>query len=144
MTGLHYRQTVFILAKKEKVWDALVNPDITPKYMFGCAVISEWIPGSPVLWRSVTNGVDYVKGRLIEFEPPMKLSFTVFDPNAGYVDDPVNYLTTAYQLFEEENGTRLEVSQGDFSMVENGEKRYKEGVLGWEMTLQSFKRLLED
>ena len=143
MAELFYKQTVFILAPVSKVWDALVNPQITPGYMFGCAVISDWTPGSNVAWKSITDNIEYVKGNLVTFNPEKELAFTVFDPNAGYVDAPVNYLTTRYQLSSMDAGTTVQVSQGDFSVVENGMKRFSETSIGWEMTLNSFKRLLE-
>jgi len=144
MSQLVYHQTVFILVPQSKVWDALINPEITPQYMFGCAVISDWSAGSPVSWKSITDGIEYVKGKLVTFDPEKELSFTVFDPNAGYMDVPTNYLTTTYRLFPMDNGTKLEVFQGDFATIENGEKRFSETSIGWEMTLNSFKRLLED
>ena len=143
-TTLFFRQTVHIIAPPEKVWDALINPEITPQYMSGCEVVSDWLPGNPITWRNVTNKVEYIKGNVITFEPEKELSYTAFDPAAGYIDDPTNYLTTSYKLFQENNGTRLEVSLGDFASVENGEIRYREAEINWEMTLNSFKRLLED
>jgi uncharacterized protein YndB with AHSA1/START domain len=38
-------------ARIEKVWDALVNPDIIKKYMIGTTVISDWKEGSQIVWR---------------------------------------------------------------------------------------------
>jgi uncharacterized protein YndB with AHSA1/START domain len=142
MAQLIYEQTVYILAPVSKVWDALIDPEMTKKYMFGCAVQSTWEPGSPVVWIGA-NGVEYVKGNLISFEPCKLLAFTVFDPNAGYIDDPANYLTTTYKLSEENGITKMDVSQGDYNSVENGEKRYRESFTGWEMTLNAFKNLVE-
>lgn len=144
MPGLIYHQTVIILAPITKVWDALTNPDTTPKYISGCQMISNFEKESPVIWRSIKNHIDHVTGKVIECEPQKHLSFTAFDPSAGYIDDPVNYLTTTYSLFPEAKGTRLEVSQGNFTIVENGSQRYKEAVISWEMNLASFKRMLED
>lgn len=143
MNEVVYKQTVFILVPVSKVWDALINPEITPQYMFGCVIVSDWSPGNPVVWKSVLNGTEYAKGNLETFDSEKELSFRVFDVNSGYVDDPVNYLLTTYKLFPIDNGTKLEISQGNFATVENGEKRYQEAVINWEITLSSLKRLLE-
>ena len=144
MASLIYKQELFVLAPVSRVWDALINPDITPQYMHGCQAISDWVPGNPLVWRGIDNGVEYVKGTVISFIPEKELSYTVFDPNAGYADDPVNYLTTTFTLHPEENGTRVMVSQEDYATVENGEKRFQETGISWEMTLNAFKRTLED
>ena len=132
------------MAPSSKVWDALINPEITPQYLSGCRLISDWTPGNTVIWKSITNETEYSKGIVITFKPERELAYTVFDPNAGYVDDPANYLITTYKLFPENGGTRVDISQGDFASAENGEKRYREAVISWEITLNSFKRLLED
>jgi uncharacterized protein YndB with AHSA1/START domain len=143
MRQLIYQQTVYILAPVSKVWDALINPEMTRQYMFGCDVASDWKPGSSVVWKGA-NGVAYGKGELITFMPEKELAFTVFDPEAGYVDDPTNYLTNTYRLSAEDGATRLDVSQGDYATVENGETRFQQTAVSWEMTLNALKRLLED
>ena len=143
MTEMTYEQTVFILAPIDKVWDALTNPEITPQYMFGCAVVSDWTPGNSVVWKGA-NGQEYVKGEVVTFDPLKELAFTVFDPNAGYIDDPSNYLTTRYKISKQDGATRVDVSQGDYATVENGEKRFKESFVSWELTLKTLKRILED
>lgn len=140
---MNYNQSLFIMAPASKVWDALINPEVTPQYL-SCRLVSDWISGNPVVWKSPSNETEHAKGTVLTFEPEKELSYTVFDPNAGYVDDPVNYLTNRYELIAENGGTRLEFSLGDFASVENGEKRYREAVISWEMTLNTLKRLLED
>lgn len=37
--------TIEIQATPEAVWDALVNPEKTKIYMFGCATVSDWQEG---------------------------------------------------------------------------------------------------
>ena len=45
-----------IYASPRKVWDALVNPAIIRRYMFGTTVVSDWKEGSPVTWRGEWEG----------------------------------------------------------------------------------------
>src|ERR1700735_4553387 len=88
--------SIEINAPALKVWDALVNPEQTKKYMFGCETVSEWKPGSSLLWRANYEGKDmvFVKGNVISIEPPKFLAYSVFDPNSTTMEDkPENYLT---------------------------------------------------
>ena len=34
-----------------QVWDMLTNPQKTKLYMFGCETVTDWKPGSELLWR---------------------------------------------------------------------------------------------
>lgn len=132
------------------VWDALVNPEQTQKYMFGCKAISDWKKGDSLLWEGTYEGKSmvFVKGEIVEIEPLEKLVYTVIDPNNSAIPDvPENYLTVTY-LLEEKNGiTVLTVTQGDYSIVAEGEKRYKESYNngeGWNPILLEIKKMLEN
>nr|NQU90033.1 SRPBCC domain-containing protein [Bacteroidota bacterium] len=141
---LYYKKEITINASLDEVWNGLVNPEITKQYMFGCEAVSDWKSGSKLTWRGATDGIDYVIGNVLEFEPGQLLVYTVFDPNAGYTDTPSNYLTTRYELFAEGTKTILTVSQGDFAKVENGEKRFGDSQGGWEMALQGLRKAIEE
>lgn len=140
---LYYKSTVLLNASPGKVWNALTNPDVTVQYMYGCIPVTDWQPGSELVWRGAGDGVDYVVGHVVSFIPEKELSFTVFDPNAKYEDIPENYLTSRYILTEEEGMTRLEVSQGDYAKVADGSKRYEHTGQGWEMALGKLKEVVE-
>ncbi|MEO8962367.1 MAG: SRPBCC domain-containing protein [Ginsengibacter sp.] len=131
----------------EKVWDALVNPEQTKKYMFGCETVSDWNPGSELLWKGNYEGNDmvFVKGKIVEIVPGKFLSYTTIDPNSGIADIPENYLTVTYDLKEENGQTILTTTQGDYSTVGDGEKRFRETLDGggWQPILIEIKKLLE-
>jgi uncharacterized protein YndB with AHSA1/START domain len=131
-----------------KVWDALTNPEQTKKYMFGCETVSDWEVGSPLLWKGVFNGVELiaVKGEIVKIEPGKFLAYTTFDPNSTMEDIPENYLTVTYELASEDRRTILTVTQGDFSKVADGQKRYHDAYnngSGWEPVLVEIKKLVE-
>jgi hypothetical protein len=66
-----------------------------------------------------------------------------FDPNSTMADIPANYLTMTYKLTPlSERVTQLEITQGDFSKVENGQKRYQDSLGGFEI-LETIKMLAE-
>ena len=136
---------ILIKAAPETVWKVLTDPELTPQYMFGCTVQCDWKKGAPILWTGVQDGVTYVKGNLKVFDEPATLSFTVFDPNAAYPDIPENYLTATYSLSQQQNGTMLKVTQGDYAMVADGNKRYRDSVDsgGWMPVLEGIRKISE-
>jgi uncharacterized protein YndB with AHSA1/START domain len=140
---------ITINAPASKVWDALTNGEQTKKYMFGCETVSDWKVGSSLLWRGNYEGNEmvFVKGHIIHFEPNKRLDYTVFDPNSDMADIPENYLTVTYELKEQDGTTVLTVTQGDYTKVANGDKRYQEsynGGEGWNPILIAIKNLVEE
>ena len=116
--------------------------------MFGCETVSEWEIGSELLWKAEYEGKEmvFVKGFILDLIPNKLLSYSVFDPNSSMPDIPENYLTVTYQLVELEGATLLNVTQGDYSKVAEGERRYQEsfnGGEGWNPILVNIKQLLE-
>ena len=146
---LFVKNTISINASATKVWDALINPEQTKKYMFGCETVSDWKVGSSLGWKAIYEGKEmvFVKGNILKIDPEKHLSYTTFDPFSTLKDIPENYLTVTYDLLEHEGKTTLNVSQGDFSKVGDGEKRYNDvfnGGDGWNPVLVKIKELIED
>jgi uncharacterized protein YndB with AHSA1/START domain len=147
-TGKTIKNTVAIEAPASEVWDALINSEKTKVYMFGCEAVSDWKVGSELLWRGNYEGKEtvFVKGRVINFEPVKKMSYTTFDPNSPFEDIPQNYLTVTYTLEEQDGKTHLTVTQGDYDKVADGERRFRESDNngeGWNPILLEIKKLVE-
>lgn len=147
-TSLVVSNSIHINASAEKVWDALVNPAETKKYMFGCEAMSNWKVGSPLDWKGEFEGKEmiFVKGFVIAIEPCSMLKYTVFDPNSTMEDIPVNYLNVTYEVKPENNGTLLVVSQDGFEQAADGEKRYQDvynNGLGWSPILEQIRNSIE-
>ena len=140
------KNSITINATPEKVWDALVNPEQTKKNMFGCETVSEWKPGSDLLWKGSYEGKEmvFVKGKIIGIEPGNFLSYSTIDPNSGIADIPENYLTVTYTLTPQNGQTVLTVTQGDYATAGDGEKRYRETIDagGWDPILTAIKKLV--
>ncbi|MDN5205537.1 SRPBCC domain-containing protein [Fulvivirgaceae bacterium BMA10] len=136
------KKNITLNANLSSVWKALTDPSMTKQYMFGCELISDWKEGSEIIWKD--EETIRVTGHILSIDPEKTLQFTVFDPHMGLEDIPSNYLTVTYQLSSENNITTLSVSQGDFSKVENSEKRYHDTLAGWEYALNGLKALLEN
>jgi uncharacterized protein YndB with AHSA1/START domain len=145
---LFIENTVSINAPVTKVWDALVNPMQTKKYMFGCETVSDWKVGSELLWKGSYEGKEmvFVKGTILKIEPEKLLAYTTIDPNSTMDDKAENYLTVTYELKAESGQTILTVTQGDYALVAEGDRRYQEsynGGEGWNPILQEIKKLVE-
>jgi uncharacterized protein YndB with AHSA1/START domain len=145
--NLVVRNTIQIEAPVAKVWEVLTKPEWTKQYMYDCEVESDWKPGSPVIWKMMHEGKQFipVKGNVVKIQPGHLLLYTVFDPNAGMEDIPANYLNVQYELIDRAGSTLLEVTQDGYEGAANGEKRYQEAVDagGWDSILAKIKELLE-
>jgi len=145
---LFVKNEITIHAPAPIVWDALVNPEQTKKYMFGCETVSDWKPGSTLDWVGQYEGKEmtFVKGHIVEINPGKFLSYTTIDPHSGIDDTSENYLTVTYDLAAENGHTVLTVTQGDYSKVAEGERRYQEASNngeGWNPILVQIKQLVE-
>jgi len=145
MKELKVKKTVTLNAEISKVWDALINPKITKQYMFGTEVISDWKVGSPILWKGTSKGEEkiFVKGSIERIEAGRLLQFTTFDPNAKYTDVPSNYVQATYELTPRLGKTILSVTQGDYSHIEDGKKRFTDAEIGWDQALNALKAFIE-
>lgn len=88
-----------------------------------------------------------VKGTVVDIVPGSYLAYTTFDPNnTAIADIPENYLTVTYTLSEAPDGTLLVVTQGDYSAVAEGDKRYNDAVNagGWSSILSEIKKVAEE
>lgn len=140
--------TISINAPVAKVWDALVNPEQTVKYMFGCRAKSDWKPGSELTWPGTYEGKEmvFVTGHVLDIEPEQLLVYSVIDPNAPYPKTPENHLKVKYELQPTDSGTIITVSQYGFEDAADGEKRYQEihnNGDGWNPILREIKKMLE-
>jgi len=149
MKELIVKNVIEVNEPASKVWDALVNPEKTKIYMFGCEAISAWKVGDELLWKGSYEGKEmiFVKGHVKEIEINRKLVYTTFDPNSTMDDKPENYLDVTYLLDETNGKTTLTVTQGDYNKVADGERRYIESSNngeGWNPILVEIKKLVEE
>jgi uncharacterized protein YndB with AHSA1/START domain len=142
------KNDITIDAPVSDVWDALVNPEKTKKYMFGCETVSDWKKGSELLWKGMHEGKEmvFVKGDIVEIQPGKLLKYTAIDPNSTIDDTSEKPITVMYELTEENGKTHFYVTQGDYSTVADGERRFAEAYNngeGWNPILTEIKKLVE-
>lgn len=148
MSVLEIKNTITINAPASKVWEVLTQPEYTKIYMYGCETVSDWKVGSSLLWNGSYEGVEmtFVKGSIVEITPFSKLIYSVFDPNSTIEDIPENYLNVTHELLEVDGKTTLNVTQGDYNKVAEGERRYQESSNngeGWNPILVEIKKIAE-
>src|SRR6187549_814077 len=130
-----------INASKEKVWDALTDPEMIKKYMFGTTVISDWKEGSKIIWKGEWEGRSYEdKGKILLFEPKKSLQYSHFSPLSGVHDSPENYHIVTIELEEKDKQTIVTLTQTNNA----DEKTKDDSEKNWKMMLASLKKLLEE
>lgn len=149
MSRLEVKNEITIQAPASKIWDVLVNPLQTKKYMFGCETISDWKVGSSLLWQGEYEGkkMVFVKGFIQAISPNVLLAYTVIDPNnPAIADEPHNYLLVEYFIEPTGSSNTLRVVQSGFEMAARGKERYEETYnngIGWQPILEQIKTICE-
>src|SRR5262245_52095473 len=134
------RASVEIAAPLAKVWDALVNPEVIKRYMFGATVISDWKVGSPIVWKGEWKGKAYEdRGVILRWERERLLSYSHFSPLSGLPDVPENYHTVTIVLSSAGGVIRLELAQ-DKNPSEEARAHSEQN---WLMALEGLKRVVE-
>ncbi|HKC36678.1 MAG TPA: SRPBCC domain-containing protein [Chitinophagaceae bacterium] len=130
-----------INATSDKVWNALIDPEIIKKYMFGTTVISDWKEGSKIVWKGEWEGRSYEdKGKILRLEPNKELQYSHFSPLSGLDDKPENYHIVTIGLAENDKQTIITLAQDN-----NADEKTKDhSEKNWEMMLASLKKLLEE
>jgi uncharacterized protein YndB with AHSA1/START domain len=132
--------TIEIAAPSGEVWTALTDPEQIAKYMFGSRVVTDWQPGSPIVWKGEYEGKKYEdKGEVVEIEPERRLKVTHFSPLSGQEDIPANYHTVLYELENHGAKTRVSLNQDNNSSEEAAEH----SKANWEKMLAGLKEVVE-
>ncbi|HEY9090811.1 SRPBCC family protein [Parasphingorhabdus sp.] len=130
--------TIFIAASVEKVWNGLIDRDMTKAY-WGHYNESDWQPGSR--WnhvRSDGSGKTDVRGHIIEIDPPRKMVWSWAFDSEG--DDPAKLSIVTYELVALGPDTKLTVVHSE---LEPGSEMDKGVRDGWPAVLSNLKSLLE-
>jgi uncharacterized protein YndB with AHSA1/START domain len=131
---------VTIDASRQRVWEALTDPAIIKKYMFGSDVTSDWTVGGTITYAGEYEGKKYEDhGTILEIDPPERLRSTHFSPLSGQPDVPENYHTLTYTLTEADGGTRLTLDQDN-----NGsDEEARHSAANWQQMLDSLRAVVE-
>jgi uncharacterized protein YndB with AHSA1/START domain len=137
------KANVTIHAPIARVWDALVNPQVIKRYMFGATAVSDWKEGSPIVWKGEWKGKPFEdKGRILELRPEARLRYSHFSPLSGAPDKPENYHQVTIDLSRQEDQdghVRLDLSQDNNKTKEARDESQR----NWAMMLEGVKKAVE-
>lgn len=140
MTGYVATAETDINATPKQVWAVLTDPERIREYMFGAEVVTDWQPGSPIIWKGIYEGRQYEdKGEILAVTPDRLLKLTHYSPLTGQPDIPENYHTLTYELAESGATTHLSLSQDNNASED--EAAHSRGM--WEMVLTGIKKAAE-
>jgi uncharacterized protein YndB with AHSA1/START domain len=106
--------TIVLNASKEKVWNALTQPELVKQWQYGSDLITDWKIGSKIRFRNEWEGQVFEQwGTVLEVVPNQKIKYSLFFPRPELEDKPENYFIMSYILSEENQKIKLEIIQED-------------------------------
>ena len=133
---------IFIRAPRERVWDALIDPEATQQFFHGTRYESSWRPGEKFRMVLVDGDRDAVEGEVETFEPPHRLVLTwrfLYDPEMA-AEAPSRVEWTLTPAGDDGQLTRVTLRHGDLAL---SPKTWAHVRLGWVGIIDSLKTLLE-
>jgi uncharacterized protein YndB with AHSA1/START domain len=127
-------KTIEIAAPVNKVWHVFTDPSLTKE--LGGYYETDWIPGSPIGWKSL-DGKLYTKGIILEFEPGQLIKHSLVDMNDGHLLSEITY-----KFYGKVAATTISAKEEIF--YEMSKEQIKEVNEGWDIALQAVKRVAED
>lgn len=142
MTATAHLYEIFIRAPRERVWQALVDPDDTVQYFHGTRFDSTFEPGATFQNVIVDGERLAVDGVVETFAPPHRLVITWhvnYDPEMA-AEPPGRVEWTLTPANEDGSVTRVTLRHGDLAL---SPKTWAHVKLGWVAIIDSLKSLLE-
>jgi uncharacterized protein YndB with AHSA1/START domain len=129
----------YIATTADRVWQALIDGQITRQYWGGMENLSDWREGSAWQHRA-TDAARTVRvmGKVIEVRPPNRLVLTWAEPDQ--VEDLAQHSRVAFDIDMVGNSVRLTVTHDQFAV---GSQMPSRITNGWPRVLSSLKSLLE-
>lgn len=123
------------------VWDAITDPASLKLMMFGCDVITNWVPGQPIFFRGNWNGTSFEdKGTILSYKEGRYYSYDYWSGFSGLEDIPENYSIIRFELFLDGNCTILKLTQEKLHTELSRDHSEK----NWQETLHELKSRLEN
>ena len=146
MTKPEFVYVTYIATTPDKIFQALVDTDVTRKYWMGSTTgparvnVSDWRPGSR--WEHVrddeSHAIDVV-GKVLESSPPRRLVITWARPTDA--DDDAKHSQVTFDIEPLDGGqVRLTVTHEN---LEHDPKMLASISGGWPRVLSNLKTLLE-
>ncbi len=134
-------RSVDINATSSKVWETLTKPEIIKEYLYGTETITDWKPGSEIIFQGeYENQIYRDKGIIQQNILHELLSYSYWSGFSGLEDKPENYSLVTYGLLKKSNTvTTFTWTQKGFAS-EDGHKHSESGM---EAFLNQIKEIAE-
>ena len=127
----------YISSSAEKVWNALMDPDMTRKY-WGHLNVSDWKVGSGWKHEDASTGTIRLVGKVVEFTPPRRLVITWAFP--ADAQNQEKHTRVTFDIEAAGKAVRLKVTHDE---LEPGSEMERGITRGWPVVLSNLKTLLE-
>lgn len=129
----------YISTTPEKLWNALVDGEMTRQYWFRRRNASDWKPGSKWEHQDYDNPATVdIAGKVVESDPPRRLVITWALPADAAAEEKHSRVTFEIEPFQDT--VRLQVTH---DRLEPGSDMLRDIAKGWPMVLSSLKTFLE-
>jgi uncharacterized protein YndB with AHSA1/START domain len=146
MTAITASASVVVDAPRQRVWEALTDPDLVSQYFMGARVNTDWQVGHPITFSGTWKDKPFEdKGEILSFEPQEEMSYSHWSPLSGTDDVPDHYHVVRITLADDDDGTRVTLEQSNL----NGEitdadlKSRDDYEKNWQATLEGLKKVAE-
>lgn len=137
---LEVSESILINASAERVWEVLTTPAIISEYLYGTETITDWKPGSEIIFQGEYENTKYRdKGFILENIPLKKISYSYWSGFSGLADIPENYSTVIYLLEAKGTQTLFTWQQKGFA----DESRLEHSKSGMPAFLEQIKGIAE-
>jgi uncharacterized protein YndB with AHSA1/START domain len=128
---------IYIRTTRERLWEAITNPEIRARYQFGVGYKSDWTPGSQFTMEHPSRPEPLGHGENVEVDPPRRLVQTMV---ALWGDDVAAEGTTrvTWEIEPVGDSCRLTVIHDQLRQGANSQL-----YGGWPMILSGLKTWLE-
>lgn len=132
--------SILVRAPRADVWRALTDPAAVKQYFFDTDLVTDWEPGSPLLFRGEYDGKVYEdRGTVRAFDPERSLSFDYWSSMSGLEDRPDTRQLIVYELAERDGAIEVTVRQSNVDTAE----RAQHSAENWKVVLEAMRKFVE-